>query len=213
MNNIKNDKDGFLVKIFKDPYKSLLSSIVLLLVLGITIGRYRKEGTFFYELTEFIRISLIILFVVSIIRIIISIIKNNKQRINIVMPKNVDFKKIGNVLMIGICVFCIFSLININNNSKKDTPTESNEEDADLVKCSEKGYFISKLQSEIYDREGSSVTINITNCSSSTHGDGISVKCDYTRTWNNSYETNGNITKKRVDKLFHTNQYPCKNSK
>lgn len=139
------------------------------------------------------------MFILSIVRIIISVLKNKNLKIIVI------------IFIIGIGIYGINSLINNNNNDDlKINESLENTDDADLISCANKGYFISKLQGEIYDRESSNVTINITNCSSFLNTKSISVRCNYTRTWNSGYETTGNYTRKRVDKLFHSNQYSCK---
>ena len=96
-------KDNILLRIIRNPYKSLLLSFVLLFMLGIIFSGITEEGTFFYTLTEFIRISLIIFFIVSILRIIISFFKSTNSENKYIEKKysfyNIDLYKVCLVLL------------------------------------------------------------------------------------------------------------------
>ena len=114
---------------------------------------------------------------------------------------------IGTPIMF-VVIICII-IFNSNFNNKLDyNKIDENNSDESLVNCSNKGYFISLLQGEIYDRESIGVTITITNCSTSIQYDSsIKVSCNYNRKWNSMTTNTGEPV---VDKLFHSNTYSCK---
>lgn len=98
--DIKKCNKSFL-NFFKRGYVGLFSSIILLFILGITLGRVREKGTFLFKFSEVIRISLIVWFAISIIQIIISFFKS----INVNKLKNNKFARILGLIVIVIIIY------------------------------------------------------------------------------------------------------------
>ena len=185
-------------------YKDLIKIIILILPIKII---YNIVLRIIYYSTTTIGINIpdfpYIILQIGLIDLIYYIIY--KKIFNI---KSVKLLVIALLIITIISGYIMYNNVNISTNNNQQEQTNNIEDN--LVKCSNKGYFISQLQGEIYDRESTITTINITNCRAYNQGNSISVSCDYTRTWNNTYETTGTTTRKKVDKLSASNTYKCK---